>query len=267
MIEAINKPFLPLSSEPLDRRQKIIYLFIILNVIGIIHFGGLSMRQLYPGVVQSIDITVLGKLLITYNIWAISAIPIIYIFGKKRLHAYQQLGCFLFLASVNSLAWAILQHQGLEEILKGTFVNFTGLVHVNALFYLALLSFFYEKPERTENELVKEELLIKTKQGYHRLIKEEIESIKAEQNYIFIHTKQYQKGLLLRMKISDIEKLLLQDATFFRIHRSYIINLKNIIAIEASPNGVDHFCITKNKDQLPISRSKKRELIYRWKEI
>lgn len=72
-----------------------------------------------------------------------------------------------------------------------------------------------------------------------------IESIK---DYIVIHQKEDTK-LTAKYKISDIE-IELQDKSFLRIHRSFIINVKNITAFTA-------YDVEIGKIEIPIGASYK----------
>lgn len=70
-----------------------------------------------------------------------------------------------------------------------------------------------------------------------------IESVK---DYIIVHQKEEIK-LNAKYKISDIE-IELQNKSFLRIHRSFIINLKNITAFTA-------YDVEIGKIEIPIGAS------------
>jgi two-component system, LytTR family, response regulator len=87
------------------------------------------------------------------------------------------------------------------------------------------------------------------KSGYKHLKinLDEILYIESVKDYIKIHTLQ--KEIVSKYKISDLEKEL-DDKGFLRIHRSFIINLKNITAFTACDIEID-------KLELPIGDSYK----------
>jgi len=71
-------------------------------------------------------------------------------------------------------------------------------------------------------------LMIKDKQNYFLINMEEINYIEKENKELIIHT--YNKKYITRSSLTDIEKKLAPN--FFRTHKSYIVNLKNIEKIE-----------------------------------
>lgn len=89
-----------------------------------------------------------------------------------------------------------------------------------------------------------------------RLVKIEIPSIKlveAKGDYVLIKT--IDKNYTLHSTLKKIEEKL-PSRLFLKIHRSFIINVKMIIDIEDNSVLID-------KDVIPISRSKKSELMER----
>ncbi len=59
------------------------------------------------------------------------------------------------------------------------------------------------------------------------------------------------------MSLSEIEKQL-EDQRFFRIHKSYIVNLKRIRELEVNDT---HVSIRMKGKSLPVSRRRKRALL------
>ena len=89
-----------------------------------------------------------------------------------------------------------------------------------------------------------------------RLIKIDLYSIyiiEANGDYINIRTEE--KNYIVHSTLKKIEEKL-PDSLFLKVHRSYIINVKKIIDIE------DNSVLIK-KDIVPVSRSKKSELMKR----
>lgn len=74
-------------------------------------------------------------------------------------------------------------------------------------------------------------IYIKNGPKFNKINVESILYIESVKDYIVIHQKENVK-LTAKYKISDIE-IELQDKNFLRIHRSFIINLKNITAFTA----------------------------------
>jgi len=77
--------------------------------------------------------------------------------------------------------------------------------------------------------------------------------IEANGDYINIRTEE--KNYIVHSTLKKIEEKL-PDSLFIKVHRSYIINVKKIIDIE------DNSVLIK-KDIVPVSRSKKSELMKR----
>ena len=71
-------------------------------------------------------------------------------------------------------------------------------------------------------------LMIKEKQSYYIINMEEINYIEKDNKEVLIHT--IEKSYKTRSGLSDIEKRL--TGNFFRTHKSYIVNLRNIEKIE-----------------------------------
>ena len=89
-----------------------------------------------------------------------------------------------------------------------------------------------------------------------RLIKIDLASIYLiEAKGDYIHIKTEDKKYIVHSTLKKIEEKL-PDSLFLKIHRSYIINIKKIIDIENNS-------VLIKKDVIPISRSKRPELMKR----
>ncbi|QNO13486.1 response regulator transcription factor [Alkalicella caledoniensis] len=87
-------------------------------------------------------------------------------------------------------------------------------------------------------------LMIKDKQKYYMINMAEINYIEKDNKEVLIHT--FEKTHKTRSGLNDIEKRL--TGNFFRTHKSYIVNLKNIQEIE--PYGDTSYIIYfKNTDE------------------
>lgn len=89
-----------------------------------------------------------------------------------------------------------------------------------------------------------------------RLIKIDLPSINLiEANGDYIKIKTEDKNYIVHSTLKKIEEKL-PDTHFLKVHRSYIINMKKIIDIEDNS-------VLINKDVIPVSRSKRPELMKR----
>ncbi len=83
----------------------------------------------------------------------------------------------------------------------------------------------------------------------------------AENTYTYIHFKDSKK-LLASRPLMDYE-LMLQDDLFFRIHKSFLINLKHIKEYQKGEGG---FVVMSNGIALEVSRRKKEAFLIKMKE-
>ena len=96
-----------------------------------------------------------------------------------------------------------------------------------------------------------ERLLIRDREQVHVIAVETIECIEAQGDYLGVHAQG--RCLLKPQRISEIEGQL-DPATFLRVHRSFIINLAHLQAIER--HGADgHAARLKSGKRVPISRA------------
>lgn len=96
----------------------------------------------------------------------------------------------------------------------------------------------------------KDILFIKDGHEYIKINLAHINFIRADGNYLHIH---HHKKNIIRESLKNIEPKLAQG-TFFQVHRSYLINLKNIERITGNTLHIANH-------QIPISRQKKEELL------
>ena len=93
---------------------------------------------------------------------------------------------------------------------------------------------------------------IKSGNKFFKLNPDDILYAESIKDYIKIHTKE--KAITAKYKISDLEKDL-TDKGFLRIHRSFIVNLKNITAFTPSDIEIGNI-------EIPIGESYK-EYVYK----
>jgi two-component system LytT family response regulator len=96
-----------------------------------------------------------------------------------------------------------------------------------------------------------ERILIRDREQVHVIAVEQVECIEAQGDYLAIHAEG--KCHLKPQRISEIEEQL--DATrFLRVHRSFIISLAHLQAIER-PGPDRHAARLRSGKRVPISRS------------
>ena len=96
-----------------------------------------------------------------------------------------------------------------------------------------------------------ERILVRDREQVHVIAIDEVECIEAQGDYLAIHVDG--KCHLKPQRISEIEQQL--DATrFLRVHRSFIINLTHLQAIER-PGPDRHAARLRSGKRVPISRS------------
>lgn len=96
-----------------------------------------------------------------------------------------------------------------------------------------------------------QKLLLSTQNGTLRLPLKQITHIEGDRNYSYIHLSTGSRELSSK-NLAYFEDILI-DKSFFRSHRSYLVNRYHIDALKN-----DHF-ILKNGSEIPISRRKLKE--------
>lgn len=84
---------------------------------------------------------------------------------------------------------------------------------------------------------------------------EEIVFIESDGNYSSIHTTNNKK-IVVTKKLKEVNTLLPEEV-FFRIHNSYIINLKKVKEFLKT----DGYVVLENDEKIPVSRQKKAEFL------
>lgn len=96
-----------------------------------------------------------------------------------------------------------------------------------------------------------QKLVLPTQNGTLRLPLKQITHIEGERNYSYIHLSKGSRELSSK-NLAYFEDIL-TDKSFFRCHRSYLVNRYHIEALKN-----DHF-VLKNGVEIPISRRKRTE--------
>jgi two-component system response regulator LytT len=87
-----------------------------------------------------------------------------------------------------------------------------------------------EESEVVSNSVLKDSIFVKKNDLFHRVYFNEIQFIKADNVYLEIHTAE--KQFLVRSALKDyLEKL--PSEHFYRAHKSYIVNLQHIQAVNS----------------------------------
>lgn len=101
-----------------------------------------------------------------------------------------------------------------------------------------------EKEVNGSNSVLRNSIFVKKNQHYHRIPFDDIKYVKADNVYLEVHTSD--KSFLVRSAMKDyIEKL--PSHQFYRAHKSYIVNLDHIEAINTRD-------IVINGETIPISK-------------
>ena len=111
-----------------------------------------------------------------------------------------------------------------------------------------------EFPQGETALLFEDRLFIKVKERLARIMLRDILWVEADDYYCRVHT-QDQKYLVTKT-LKRFTALLPADNTFFRCHRSYLVNLRKVTSI-------GEIYLFVGDQRLPVSRSKRGELMAR----
>lgn len=95
--------------------------------------------------------------------------------------------------------------------------------------------------------------------GYELLIVEvcDIQYFESEGAYVSVFLKEEKKPIVLSKSLREFEELL-NNPGFFRVHNSFLVNLRHVKKIMKADSGE---IVMANGRSLPISRAKKAELM------
>jgi len=99
-------------------------------------------------------------------------------------------------------------------------------------------------------------ICLPTNSGFIFLFPKEIIYAQSFNAYAYLWTETGEK-IFINKSLKEMEELL-ADEPFFRIHKSFMVNILKIKRYVR--NGADHI-IMENGEKLPISRKKKKELL------
>jgi len=104
-------------------------------------------------------------------------------------------------------------------------------------------------------------LCLPTLKGFIVLKLDEILFCEAERSYTIFHLEKG-KPVTVSKPLLDYDKLL-EDTSFFRIHKSFLINLQHVKEYQRGEGGV---VIMSNNMEIEVSRRKKEQFLMRIKE-
>lgn len=116
---------------------------------------------------------------------------------------------------------------------------------------VAMANFAKEQSQAMQDFILNDCLFVREKNMSVKIPMENIQFIRAEGNYSTIQTAD--KSYVLRSTLKDLVEKLPQQQ-FFRSHKSYIINLKQVSAINSDS-------IYVNNERLPIGRGQLNQLM------
>ncbi len=134
-------------------------------------------------------------------------------------------------------------------------VSFERFVKAIDKFYLSQNrpSVLHSEPEADEKQ--GKYIFVKCDRKYMKVLLDDIQFIESMKDYVIIHLQN--KKIITKQKISHYEETLPNDV-FVRIHKSYIISIKNTEAVSPVSVEVGH-------KELPIGRNYKNSAFARLK--
>jgi len=106
-------------------------------------------------------------------------------------------------------------------------------------------------------------LILTTLEGYYPVSLEEITYCRADDSYTHFYM-QNGKHYIVSRQLKEFEQTL-SAYNFFRIHKSFLVNMNHIELINKADGGIT--VVMNNKDELPVSFRKKDEFIGKLKTI
>jgi two-component system, LytTR family, response regulator len=110
-----------------------------------------------------------------------------------------------------------------------------------------------QKPENTEGVSTPHFFFVNVEYSLLKVISDDILYIEGMKDYIKIHLASQPKAVITRMSFKAIEEKLPPNA-FFRVHKSFMVNLSKIQSIR---NGMIYI----NKHEIPLSDTLREDLM------
>jgi len=108
----------------------------------------------------------------------------------------------------------------------------------------------------------KKKIILKTLENIHILSVDDIIWCSSDANYTEFHLSGGGKIIVSRT-LREYEELLKQSG-FFRVHKSFLVNLSKIIRIDKADGG---YVVMNNNDRIPIGSTKKEQLLRLFEEL
>jgi two-component system LytT family response regulator len=105
-------------------------------------------------------------------------------------------------------------------------------------------------------------LVVPTFKGFSVLKLEEIVVCEAEKNYTIFHLLN-KKTITVSRTLLEYEKIL-QNTSFFRVHKTFMINLEHVVEYQRGEGGL---VVMDNGMEVEVSRRKKEEFMNKIKEV
>lgn len=170
--------------------------------------------------------------------------------GIEFLKALVNPPLVIFTTAYSEYAVESYEYQASDYLLKPiVFTRF--LKAVNRVSEIVDLKKKESKTEMDNKSIESGYLLVKSGTDMYNISLEDILFVEGAQNYVFIQTKEKRIMSLMRMK--EIE-LKLPEQLFFRIHKSFIISLKQIEKIES-------YQVTIKNHKIPIGKTYKEAFL------
>jgi len=90
---------------------------------------------------------------------------------------------------------------------------------------------------------------------------DEIRYLEGDRNYTTFHDNSGE-SLLVSRNLAYYEKLI-DSSSFFRIHQSYLVNIKCVAGLQPRGRQGNISVVLKNGEELPLARAKKKAFIDR----
>jgi len=108
----------------------------------------------------------------------------------------------------------------------------------------------YRREERVKK------IILKTLENIHLVKVRDINYCESEGSYTAIHLLNG-KNILVSNILKDYDELL-KDSGFYRVHKSFLINIRHIERFEKTDGG---YVVLENEVKVPVASRKREELI------
>jgi len=106
------------------------------------------------------------------------------------------------------------------------------------------------------NDQTEKKILLKTAENIHLLRVSEIQYCEADGGYTRFYTENRKKVFVSKPMV-EYENLL-SDYGFFRVHKSYLVNLQKVSSFEKEDGG---YLVLSNEVKVPVASRKKDQLL------